>query len=461
MTLSLAIIIVLILVVILVIALLAKRMPIWGSKNLTYYQKCARDTFDQLKGDAWADKNQEAIDYMASVKDDNKNAYDYFMKGATYMYGRREPDRIADNYRLALNEVARGNVHEDERDFIVGRIRDHVFFHPEPFAETKLADLHEPVMDIYNMMLNDELAEAINASKPKVATRDAGKPPPKTVAERVERKAPEMRSDSQNVHDAAVTLEFSKQYQKLRIYNDDDARNKQRGPLNDAKEEDRAVIKSSLLDIDGGLEKKLNDKAMTAFMKWMKEKITDKSKFDDLNRRFVNTYDMLDRNGNGKILERDVIAQVWRRINSNQNEAKRDDMLEALEMQLLGCFENGKPVCVTGRSEQIFSSLAKLDQDKELGVLMTSELIKGQMYSEGSKIIDAEVMKLPVKIRTAYNASKAKEQLDATEMKQLEEAVSIIHNRLDAELGSKYSAKLPHADATLTINTIKNTVKVD
>lgn len=461
MSLTGAIIIVLVLVAILFIALLAKRMPIWGSKGITYYQKCANDTFRDIKGDTWSDKNQETLDYMASVPDSNKGAYDYFVTGSTYMYGRRYADRVAENYKLALREIARGNVYDGDRDFIISRIRDHVFYHPEPFGVDQLAELQEPIMDMYEMMLNDEMNDAIQVSKTETKHQERKyAEPPQTIAEIVERKAPDIRTDSQNVHDSAITLEFSKQYQILRIYNNNDATGKTPCVLNDTIETDRSTIKDRLLTIDTTHETTANVKAMEEFMKWMKETITDQSQYDQLNRRFVNNSEMIDRNGNGKIAERDVIAHVWRRIHSTQNDNSRDDLLDALGAHLIGCFENNRPVCVTGRTEQIFSSLATLDKDPRLGMFMTTELLKSQMYSEGAKIIDEEIAKLPRDIRDAYNSNNIA-GLPVDKMKILSETIGNIHRRLDNELAKKYSTKLPQSDGTIVVKTIKDTVTLN
>lgn len=485
---TIAIIIVLVIVVVLFIALMAKNMSIWGPRGLTYYQKCSRDSFNQIAGDSWADKNQETIDYMTSVGDESKDAYDYFVEGATYMYGRQNPDKIAKNYTKALNEIRSGNVYDTDRDFVLGRIRDHVFFHPEPFAEKELEQLRNPIMNIYDDILNNDLAEAIRLSTTSPPTpTSTSTPQPKNekkqrdekkhqvdkkietvIAAKVVKKAPRVQSDSQNVHDSAITLEFTKQYKKLRIYNDNDAAGRLPVVLNDALPVDRATIKQSLGTIDLQREQKLNATAQTEFLRWMKKTITDPEQYDALNRRFVNDYNMYDRMENGEldtsgtsiVKERDLISHVWRRINSTANNDHTDQLTAALALRLAACFEAGSPVCVTGRADQILSSLATLDADSGLGVLMTSAMIKGKMFSEGAKIIDEGIRALPTQIKDAYNNSNAVATLNDEDMATLRVAITGIYDSLDKNL-IKYSNKLPHADALIVIESIKKEVTVD
>lgn len=450
MGLLLALIIVLIFILIAFLAYMARRLSIWGPKNKTYYQKNAYETFKNVKGDTWQDQNQEVIDQMASVPAEVKDAYDYFVIGATHMYGRKDANVVRDNYLMAIDEIKAGNVYEDDREFIMGRIRDHVMYHPDEFATQQLQDLYDPVAEMYHAMIGGEI------TPPKAVS---AKPPPTTIAEKIEYQAPQIKSDSQNVHDAAVTLEFAKQYKKLRIYNDEEASGKPSRILNDETEEGKQSIQTALLNIDKGREEQLNKKAHAAFMKWMKKTITDQNEHEQLHRRFSNEFIMYDKVDSGaKILEKDVISAVWRRINSETNRKKRDVMLEFLEKCLQNTIESDRPVCVTGRSEQIMSVLLVGDKDPSIGQFVTTEILKAQLYFEGAAIVRKEIDSMPTIIKNAYNKGETS-KLSKEEMDDLRKSLDVIHKKLD-ELAVKFQDKMVGDDVKVAMSYIKKEVDI-
>jgi hypothetical protein len=287
------------------------------------------------------------------------------------------------------------------------------------------------------------------------------KEPPTTIAEKVERKTPDIRSDPQNVHDVAVTIEFSKQFKLLRIYNDDDLQGRAR-ILDDTNEEDRKQICGSLRNIDTTSEKQHNDAAVKEFLEWMERIITDPAIFDELNRRFTNQFFIYDRTDMAeRIEEKDVIAAVWRRIHSPQNISRKREMLEALELRLIASIEDGKAVCVTGRAEQFMSALATLDKDTKIGVFKTTALVKGEIFAMGAKIIDKNIDELPEHIKQAYNKSEATTKLNEEDLEILREATVRIKKQIENEITRKYNGKLGIGDIELCIQEMKKTVTID
>jgi hypothetical protein len=454
---STAIIIVLIILIILTLATIAKTMPVWGNKNLTYYQKQARETFDHVSGDTWGENNQSTIDYLTSVPDEYKDAYDHFAAGAVHVYGRRNARKAALNYHRALEDIERGNVFEDDRDFILGRIRDHVQYNMDTFGEEELKDLNIPLDRIYERIAANDIQEAMRISKLPTTIQKETNPNAGKIAAAVEKQAPAVHVDPQNVHDASVTLEFSRQLKKLRIYNDDDAEHRTRILDNNYNN-----VQKALTAVDNAREDKLNEKAHKEFMEWMEDTLEDPKQVDELRRRFANDFTLIDKSEQQgpTIKERDVIATVWRRINSPQNKKNREKLKEALANNLIGCFENDRPVCTTGRTEQIFSSLVSLDSDPEIGNFVTSDILKGTMYSEGSKIIDAEINKLPDNVKDAYNASSIKD-LSKEDKEKLDMTIKTITTRIDSEISEKYNQRLPQADIAIVVNNIKKVANLD
>lgn len=473
--------VVLIIVVIMLIALLVRRWSVWGPKNLTYYQKCARDSFKEVTGDQWQTKNQETIDYSASVPEEKRNAFDHFMTGATYMYGRRYPRRIANNYRRALDEIQRGNVFEDEREFILERIRDHVQFHPEPFAEEELIELQEPLGIIFEQIRRGDIETPRAESKDiQQATyenfRDIRRREERnynienehkrtvkiakstTKAERIENLKPAIRSDAENVHSSAITHEFSKQYKRLQIYNNRDVRGLPPVILDDEREADKAEIKASLKSIDKKAEIEHNKKAYNEALVWMGANFgkRDPTRWDELKRRFVNDFSLIDVTEGSRttIPERDVIAAVWRRIHSPANASRKETLLEMLDSQIGECFQNGKSVCTTGRTENIHAALASSDADPKMGILKTDEVLKQEIYLMGSKIVADEIAKLPTDEQASYN-NNSTAQLSAEKIGNIQNTVQKAQARIETEITAKYGTKLTGSSLGILIADLK------
>lgn len=441
--------IVMIIIIIVLIAVMMRRLSLWGPKNLTYYQKCARDEFKDVSGDQWQAKNQSTIDYAASIPEEKRTAFDHFMVGATYMYGRRYPKRIAKNYGRALEEIKKGNVFKDERMVILDRIRDHIEYHPEPYAIEELEELKIPVAEIYNgIRPNHQLEMAVienfrdNKDNKKYDAINSTKREEKieksvTRAEKIENMKPIIRTDGENTHSSAVTLEFAKQYKKIRVYNDLEARNL---PVPEE-------VMTGLRTINTKLEQDLNKTAHSEAMMWLSSTYGKEhpTKWNEIRRRFCNDFSLVDVSEPSRpnIAEHDVIAAVWRRIHSKDNAERKEELLEMLTNQVDELVKNGKSVCTSGRTENVVATLATLDADPSLGIFKTDEMIKQQMYETASKVINEEIEKLPEDEKKAYNTNTT-ESLPPEKLEHLKGAVDQIIEKTLSEVCSKFASQLPY-----------------
>lgn len=336
-----------------------------------------------------------------------KTGADHFAVGALNMYSQRNPKTVAAEYAVAIATVPA----TDRGEFMLRRMRDHITYGTDNFARNELKHLRAPVENKVR-----EFKKAVSHK-----TKTPANPVPQTKARAVEEQKPTVRSDSQNVHDSALTKEFSEQYSKL----------------------------------EPG-----SDKDLTAYKKWLSEKHSDL--YPGLMRLLNSNLSVYDRtSGSDKAIpEQQVVSRVWKRIHADHNAANKDKLIEALSMRIAAMHEHGEPVCTTGRCEQVLSSLATLDtKDPELGSLKTTEIIKGQMFSQGSKIIESEIGKLPQNIQDAYNKSEAVKTLNPADLDTLKSAIGKIRTRIDSEI--RDTSKLVESDTQNVVKTINDTVELD
>ncbi len=354
--------------------------------------------FNRQNGASWSGKH--SLTLMGQALNPLKTAQDHFIIGSTYINGRKSPEKAVKHYLKALDGAD---------DFILQRIRDHTFHHPELFGRNELRILREPIIRAYQ---NSAKKETKKEPKTKADVK----------AQTVASMKPEIKSDSQNVHDSNITREFSEQFSHLK---------EKVGPVG---------------------ANNINE-----FYIWLQKTLPDR--FVALRNSIESNCQLYDTTVKPprKFPEKDVIAAVWRRIMSNsRNQA---DMLEALALRLEACFEDGHPVCTTGRCEQILSALATLDQDPGMGILRTTDLVKGQMYSQGSKIINNELAKLPKNIQDAYNKSEAKKTLDERDMAILRGTITHMKERIVSEVGDK--STLAKIDTDQVVSRILGELNID
>jgi hypothetical protein len=104
--------------------------------------------------------------------------------------------------------------------------------------------------------------------------------------------------------------------------------------------------------------------------------------------------------------ECDILVNVWNRAYFPDNADKIDEMHEAIADQLADCYQDGKVMCGTGRVNRIIGALATLDCDPEVGLVMTSEAYRNEVFVLATRSLNRTIAK--------YAASKdADEKLQA------------------------------------------------
>lgn len=160
--------------------------------------------------------------------------------------------------------------------------------------------------------------------------------------------------------------------------------------------------------------------------------------------RVKNVLDRL--NSNSKILnidgvgERDLLIEVYRRINSTINTKNKYSLIDALITSLIDCTNGSSLVCPTGRQTRIMSSLAILDADSEsrgIGILKNKEAVRNEIFDESAKIVEkfiGENSSTPKNIIDEYNKGLRTEEVLELEQK--------IKNDIKG-LKYRYTGKLP------------------
>lgn len=452
-----AIVILIVLVAIICLCYFLRRWHRWGGKNLNYYQGRARENFRNVNDGSWTDTNRNIILDLDTVNDDHKTAYDHFMAGAVYYYSRNNPAQAAEEFKQALTDVERGNVFEDDRDELVPRIRDIVLARPENDGIVNDDELQRAMLDNYQQLM---LARTRTSATPPVPRKTEAKT---RAAKAVERKAPIITSDGQNVHDGAVLRQFCQNFKHLRIINNLNSDGFRMHAAAKYPLDDPAFVKAELGAISSPNERKLNEEALKQYKRWLTKIITDPEHLDTLKRNANMNNTMADRSGGGTetITEGDVIGGVWRRIHDQDNDARRTELMKNLQSNVVSLHELGGIVCITGRCLQIFSSLVADSQYPELGGFVSSTMLTDSMYSRGAALVDKFIESLPAAERDAFNKSQVRTKLDSTTIAAMEHKFDAFRDELATKLHAEFDAKLTAADVNVALAKIRETIKLD
>jgi hypothetical protein len=100
--------------------------------------------------------------------------------------------------------------------------------------------------------------------------------------------------------------------------------------------------------------------------------------------------------------EERFIILCWYRIQDKLNESKKQDLIESFFNSIADCFEideitnltiRYKLICTSGRIMKILSTFAFLDYDEELGLFISSEMLKKDFFSNASVVFSEEMSK--------------------------------------------------------------------
>lgn len=106
--------------------------------------------------------------------------------------------------------------------------------------------------------------------------------------------------------------------------------------------------------------------------------------------------------------EDEIFAATWLRCDHRANQRNKKDMRDGIIHALADSIEGANPVCIGGRCGRVLSSLVTLDYNTEVGVAMTAEAYRNQIFHETADLIretiDTAKQSNDVDLATAANA---------------------------------------------------------
>lgn len=216
------------------------------------------------------------------------------------------------------------------------------------------------------------------------------------------------KSDSQNVHDSTLNSDLALQFKKIKNYNQ---------------------LEGLKINVEG---------------------FKPRTKDPEKNKRINNVLNVIKSNASVTSLiggtEYQLLEAVYNRIYSSQNINNREKLLEALTDQLNECATSDtSTVCVAGRCGHVLSSLAILDNDPELGILKTKEVIRNSLLNDAAHIVERYTGEdSTVNKQTLDDFNKGNDTNDVKNLK-LNMANEI------KMLGDKYEGQLPDDQKKLLI----------
>jgi len=124
--------------------------------------------------------------------------------------------------------------------------------------------------------------------------------------------------------------------------------------------------------------------------------------------------------------EQEVIVELWRRINSKDNDSNVDELKKSFVESMDNCVQGGNVVCTQGRVTNMVQSLAHMDKDEELGLMRTTEAIRNAVYKDASSILNRNLETLSKADLDSYNQDKTNKRIKSTEAKARKEIAEMV-----------------------------------
>ncbi len=220
-------------------------------------------------------------------------------------------------------------------------------------------------------------------------------------------------TDPQNVHDTQVNRDISKQLSQI------ENESKLHGNISKIPEK---LIPKYVKDIINNVSG-----------------ITDKNKIlaaETVDKIFHENQLIsgIRQNGN-PVTEMNVLTAVCNRIATSPN---KKVMETALTDSLADCHEHGHTVCPHGRTVKVFTSLATLDIDPNLGVVGTRELMRNECFNIAARVRDKTLNETSSEICAAYHANT-----DSDAVKKLTNDMS---NKIAVSIRADMSNRMSESD---------------
>jgi hypothetical protein len=246
--------------------------------------------------------------------------------------------------------------------------------------------------------------------------------PAKTIEQELYYNERTVPSDPQNVHDSQVINDTHGIYQRIREKNFQDEIVGDSGQSNGDKND--AIFK----DIRRAIQKyPFTNEIQRANAKKVLDTMSVGSNIISLDTS-----------------ERQLIVDVWKRINSPENHSKRGTLHESFMNSLSDGIENGKPVCTMGRCGRMLGSLTLLDADPEIAKpTKTKEILRNEIFSKSHAIIKKVLDDTPIHIAKAYQDPEIFAQADSKIKKKVDKLENKLKQEIETTLQQDYKDVKP------------------
>lgn len=342
-------------------------------KGETCRQRQLRFHYINAGADTVTDNAQEVINLGENLP--NPRAIDHLMIGTTYLLNAGNRNRAREHFQEAIDNIVNRNVDTHDIPFIIERIDDLKLFLNEEI----------PLQGAIEFYINDQRTapKIYKPNEPNIGDPD--------YKEKHILAKQRWESDSQNVHDQALSRMLADQLALVR--SDNELLNYTLNHHNYAECVDWLRAKSA------------NNKGDLA-------KINDVLKTIDLN----NPIFLSGNNNSREITERDFLDTIWKRIHDPRNNDKLSELKNSLYDSVIDCVESGKHVCISGRCKKLWQTFALLDYTDTVGIMKSKQMIRNEIYEKCCNIIKNERESVSNIIKADYDAGKDTE--DTTRMKK-------------------------------------------
>jgi hypothetical protein len=321
-----------------------------------YNQRQLHRYFNNIHGELNDDDAKMAIQYGGAVE--NPRAIDNYRLGAVYLVNGHNPDQAHIHFNRALRQIMDNEVDMKLAPFIIERIdefKDHFVDFPD------LEDLPIQIAMLRYYETKNDIIHKIERKKPEIKDDDP------EFTQKVILSRQEWQSDSQNVHDSAISMELSDQL--LRVRNEN-----AKIPGISSHNYNEAIF---WLKANYKNNPELN------------EKLDSVLAFIDNNYPISIIDQSIDnKSTDNRLHEKDIVTTVWQRSFDPENKSNCALIKEALGNALIDCVEGGCVVCMAGRNMKVWQALATLDKDPSTGILKSKQALRNEIYDRCAKIVD-------------------------------------------------------------------------
>ena len=406
--------------------------------------------YQETGGDNYDLKAKTVLKKLLTIPDEKRTAFDNYRIGNIYRYHIKNPNLTHHYYRIALqkmrNKPRTGTVQ------MLDRIQDYDIFD---------AHIARDIPEIRELIAEDMLVRQLGALGDAVIPRHTivELPPPqlfqqprdphvsqvpptpikvglspqlanltnhvKILGEKNKEKffnnIQTWTSDTQNVHDSHMTNDTVKTYRKIT-----EGLNPRFNPDHEINE---MIIELDRLKKNNKISPIKHSNAMRTI----------------ISMKTGHEHSKIGDN------EKNILANIWRRMNIPENKPHRNDLLISLTDNLSNSVERNNvantPVCITGRVSDALSCFAHIDRkDSDVGILKTKEAVRNEVFQtahhEYKKTLDTALANTDIEPTLKKGAEDSKKGEDTPESIQFENMVKKnIETRLKQDFGKHIEEK--------------------